>query len=394
MQNVYSLYYTLKGHLTQFLFFLDHRNFITFIWMVLAAILSQNVTLGSWDNALPFDVNAASTIRRFSRWLHNPKIDTQRIYDAIIRNALRNWEGGRIVLALDTSMLRAKACAVRVSMIYLGRAIAIAWCVLEHKSSSVKFADYIGVLALARSRLPKDVEVIFLADRGFVSKKLMRQLNEWRWIWRIRIKGNQVLYCKERRMTPKVLMLQKGNAMLFSGNIRFERGLEGLSLSAGWSRGADEPWYILSNDRASGENFMEYGMRFDIEEEFRDEKSGGFALEKSRVKGTEALERLILVIAVATIITLNEGLAVVAEGNRKKVDSHWKRGLSYFQIGWRWILKQICRATITLHSSLELKAMNDPLPVAPTRKESVLRRKRKNPEWHFKSFTPCYDLPV
>jgi len=117
-------------------------------------------------------------------------------------------------------------------------------------------------------------------------------------------------------------------------------------------------------------------------------------LEKSRVEGTEALERLILIIAVATIITLNEGLVVVAEGNRKKVDEHWKRGLSYFQIGWRWILKQLCRATIALRCILELRAMNDPLPVAPTRKQSVLRRKRKNPKWHFRAFIFCHDLPV
>jgi hypothetical protein len=139
---------------------------------------------------------------------------------------------------------------------------------------------------------------------------------------------------------------------------------------------------------------MEYGMRFDIEEEFRDEKSGGFSLEKSRVEGTEALERLILVIAVATIITLNEGLTVVREGNRKKVDGHWRQGLSYLQIGWRWILKQLSRTTTALQCSLELRAINDPLPVAPTRKESILRRKRKNPKWHFKSFIPCYDFNV
>jgi hypothetical protein len=71
MQNVYSLYCTLQERLAQLLTFLDRRNFITFIWMLIAAILSQSVALGSWNIVLPFDVNAASTIRRFSRWLHN-----------------------------------------------------------------------------------------------------------------------------------------------------------------------------------------------------------------------------------------------------------------------------------------------------------------------------------
>jgi hypothetical protein len=252
----------------------------------------------------------------------------------------------------------------------------------------------IDVLTLERSSLPEGATVIFLADRGFVSRKLMRHLNEWGWTWRIRVKGNQVLHCKNERMIPKVLILQKGSAMLFSGNIRFGRVLENLSLSAGWSRNSDEPWYILSNDSASVEIFMEYGLRFDIEEEFRDEKSGGFSLEKSRIEGPKALERLILIIAVATIVTLNEGLVVVAEGNRNKVDPHWRRGLSYIQIGWRWVLKLLCWVTIAVQCSLELRAMNDPLPVAPTRKESVLRRKRKNPKWHFKALISCHDLPA
>jgi hypothetical protein len=392
MQDVHSLYSTLNECLKQYLVSVDMRNSVTFAWMVLGAILSKNITLCSWDIALSFEVNAASTIRRFSRWLHNPNIDIKRIYDAIISETLRNWGGKRIILALDTSMLRDNVCAVRISMICLGRAIPIAWSVLEHKSASVKFAAYKAALAQARSRLPENVQVILLADRGFVSKKLMRQLNDWGWIWRIRIKANQVLYCKERMMTPKMLRLKKGSAKLFSGNIRFGKSLVGMSLSAGWSRGTDEPWYILSNDPASGEIFMEYALRFNIEEEFRDEKSGGFKVDKSRVEGPEALERLILVIAVATIITLNEGLEVVVEGNRKKVDGHSLRGLSYLQIGWRWILKQLQKTTMALQFSLSLRVMNDPLPAAPTRKESVLRRKRKDPKWHFKSIIHCQDL--
>jgi hypothetical protein len=141
--------------------------------------------------------------------LHNSKIDIKRIYDSIISAALRDCGGKRIIIALDTSMLRENACAVRISMIYLGRAIPIAWRVLEHKSASVKFAAYKEVLEQARSCLPESAQVTFLADRGFVSKKLMRQLNEWGWIWRIRIKGNQVLYCKDRRMTPVMLRLKK-----------------------------------------------------------------------------------------------------------------------------------------------------------------------------------------
>jgi hypothetical protein len=387
------LYHTLGNRFVQPLSFLDLRNFSTFIWMILAVLLSRNPTLSLWACQLPFDVNAATTTTRFERWLHNKKIDTGRLCEAVICAAIRNWNPSRIVLALDTSMLRDRFCAVRVSMICLGRALSLAWKVLEHGSSSVKFKDYRDVLKQARARLPEGTEVVFLADRGFVSKKLMKQLNEWGWDWRIRIKGNQVLHCRGRRMTPKMLGLQKGNAMMFSEVIDFGGNLHGLSLSAGWSRGGDEPWYILSNAPARSEVFMEYGLRFDIEEEFRDEKSGGFNLEKSCLQNTEALERMILIMTAAALVALNEGWAVTAEGKRREVDTHWCRGLSYFQIGWRWILKQLSRAKMELKCCIELTVRNDPLPVGPTRKEAIKRRKRKDPKWHFRTVIQYNSLP-
>jgi hypothetical protein len=282
---------------------------------------------------------------------------------------------------------------IRICVIYMGRAFPIAWRILKHDSSSVKFEEYQEVLEQARSRLPEEIEVIFLADRGFTSKKLMKFLNECKWNWRIRIKGNQVLRCHGKRITPRMLVLQKGNVMLFSRIIEFGKELQVLSLSAGWSKHSDEPWYILSNGEADVERFMEYAQRFDIEEMFRDEKSGGFNLEKSGLEDVMALERLILIIAVATMVILHEGLVVMEEGKVREVDAHWNRGLSCFQIGWRWILKQCGKAMVTLKCCIELRPVNDPLPVAPTRKESIRRRRRKNPKWHFRKVIQCTSLP-
>jgi hypothetical protein len=392
MQNVFMFHHTLGKRFVQLVSFMGLRNFRVFIWMIIAAIVSQNVTLPAWDIALPFVVYAASTQARFRRWLYNPKIDTRVIREILFQNAIKNWDT-RITLAFDTSMLRDEFCMIKVCVIYMGRAFPVGWRVLKHKSASVKFAEYQEVLMQVRDCLPKGIEVVFLADRGFPSQKLMRLLNEWGWKWRIRIKGNQVLRCQGKRMTPRMLVLQKGNAMLFGGMIEFGRELRGLSLSAGWSQHNDEPWYILSNDAASVEHFIEYAQRFDIEELFRDEKSGGFNLEKSGLKDAMALERLILIIAVATLVILHEGLAVIDEGKIKEVDAHWRRGLSCFQIGWRWILKQLGKAVAMLACDIELRPVNDPLPVAPTRKESIKRRKQKDPKWHFKKVIQCTALP-
>ncbi|GGL95496.1 hypothetical protein GCM10010840_36960 [Deinococcus aerolatus] len=58
---------------------------------------------------------------------------------------------------------------------------------------------------------------------------------------------------------------------------------------------------MVSDEPTSVETFAEYGERFQIEEGFLDEKSGLFELGDSRLRDAASLERLILVLAVATL---------------------------------------------------------------------------------------------
>jgi hypothetical protein len=77
----------------------------------------------------------------------------------------------------------------------------------------------------------------------------------------------------------------------------------------------------------------EYGLRFDSEETFLDEKSGGFQLQASELATPEALERLLLIVAIATLHLTSLGWGVVQAGKRRWVDTHWDRGLSYLKMG-------------------------------------------------------------
>ena len=70
-----------------------------------------------------------------------------------------------------------------------------------------------------------------------------------------------------------------------------------------------ELWYIVSNETTTLQTFAEYADRFNLEEEFLDEKSKGFQLEKSKgfqlekseIRSVMALSRLCLVVAVAAL---------------------------------------------------------------------------------------------
>ena len=50
----------------------------------------------------------------------------------------------------------------------------------------------------------------------------------------------------------------------------------------------------------------------------------------------DALACLGLILATATLYLVSTGTAIVSLGLRQLVDTHWQRGLSYFQIGWRY----------------------------------------------------------
>jgi hypothetical protein len=362
----------------------DIRNIATFLTMLVCLLASQSACLSMWISLLSERGKAGSHIRRFTRWLGNSSIDPHVWYAPLFRYALRAWGDMPIYLALDTSMLYDRFCCVRISMICMNRAIPVTWCVLEHDSSTVQYVRYAHLFGQVEKLLPKGVKIFFLADRGFVCKKLMFCLQELGWTWRIRVKNNQKLKIRNGFITPKTLPLSPGKAILFSRNVNFGKGLENISLSAGWARGTQEPWYVLSGDGASIEVFMDYARRFGIEEGFRDEKSGGCELETSCIRDSQKLERLLLVIATALIVAVSEGTSVTLMGKREEVDPHHFRSLSYFQIGLRWIINCLWKNVKKLFGHCLLRPLDDTLPVASTKKESRRRQRMKNPAYLFR----------
>ncbi len=68
---------------------------------------------------------------------------------------------------------------------------------------------------------------------------------------------------------------------------------------------------VVSDEPTNATTLDEYGLRFDIEEAFLDEKSGGYQIHTSRLATPEALERLLLILAIATLHLTSIGVGVV-----------------------------------------------------------------------------------
>lgn len=121
----------------------DVRHLQTLVWMVIGLICSGCISLTRWGVYIQSRAcYAQSRQRRWSRWLHNPRINVQRLYSPLIATALSQWEALEIVLILDTTMLWEQYCVIRVCVKYRGRAVPEKGRVLAHESASVCFQEY------------------------------------------------------------------------------------------------------------------------------------------------------------------------------------------------------------------------------------------------------------
>ena len=164
--------------------------------------------------------------------------------------------------------------------------------------------DYQDLLRASAKLLPPGVKVIFLADRGFADTKLMRFVTqELNWNHRIRLKSDAWIWRQGYGWKQlRDFHLGRGEAWLMQ-NVKLtkthEYGWVHLALARDPISG--ELWYIVSNETTTLQTFAEYADRFNIEEEFLDEKSNGFQLQKSEIRSVMALSRLCLVVAVAAL---------------------------------------------------------------------------------------------
>jgi hypothetical protein len=148
-----------------------------------------------------------------------------------------------------------------------------------------------------------------------------------------------------------------------------------VHLAAARPVGSDEYWYVISDEPTAVQTIEEYGLRFDIEENFWDDKSNGFQLESSLIRSAKALERLCFVLAVTTLYLVSLGTSVVKQGKRRFVDPHWFRGTSYLKIGWKWVSYALSRG-YELIASVYLSSESDPEPAIASKKQAQRRQDR------------------
>jgi DDE family transposase len=349
----------------------DARHLKTLCWMMIGMIESQNVHLNGFGVYVISRAQVAqSHQRRFRRWLSNRRIDVISAHHALVRQSLSGWKQQRLYLSLDTTVVWNYFCIVWVGVVYRGRTVPVAWQVVAQSSSTVRLWTIQRVLKQAARVMPDEVAIVLLADRGFADGKLMKYLKEnLGWHFRIRIKRSFGFQLQGQWRKVSSVQLQPGQAYFTpSVSVGKTKPYPNVYLAFAHDKQSDENWVIVSDEPTTLQTFAQYRLRFCVEESFLDLKSNGFNLEASRLRDKFALSQLCGVIALTMLFLVLQGVQVVASGQRRRVDAHWKRGMSYLKLGWNWI-----RLAITHQWKIQvfqfLSSRTDPQPAIASKRQ-------------------------
>lgn len=373
MSSSQELYNRLDERLRELVHVKNGKQVTNWIWVIVGVLQSQSSNLSQIANFLPMETKAESRVTLIRRWLMNPQIEVWAFYQKILEHVLTGWSKVEAYLILDGVMVFGDRWQIfRVSLRHGCRAIPIAWTIVAGKGL-VKVARLKEMLEKVQKFLKKYVkQVRFLADAGFRDCAWAQLCLKLGWNYAIRVAGNTYLTLADGTSHRLDYLVPENCNRYFQNVLLTQEAKLQTNVSVTWTtnkKGEPEMVAILTNQIACYARLREYACRMSIEQSFRDDKSGGFDMQHTRLQHAERIDHLLLAIAIATLWCHELGEFVLKQGDavRCQVDPAYQRTLSLFQLGLRWLKRSLATGIYSLPdfqailSDLRLKPVAIPI---------------------------------
>jgi len=289
---------------------------------------------------LPLPIQADSRSKRLRRFLDNAAVEVPHFWAPLARLILQTLvhAGAPLRLLVDRTEIEARYNLLVVAVAFRRRAFPLLWVELGH-AGCCDLAEQRRLLRQVREWIPVGAQVIVIGDREFRSTRLAQWIAAQGWEFVLRLKcDTRVETAPGRWVRLDQLGLEPGERRWLHGlRVAHSRCFGPVPVALIWARGAQEPWYLMTSLTTLAQAQRHYEVRGWCEQLWRDFKSQGFDLEATGVQRSERLERLLLGLALATAWVLWLGAEVVKRGLRRRVDEGYRRKLSLFQLGLRWL---------------------------------------------------------
>jgi hypothetical protein len=327
----------------------------TFVWLLVGVYQSRSVNLSKIAGKIPGKAVLVSVTRRMSRLLANPAIMVREWYEPIARQWIDSQakQGQQIRLIVDGSKVGFAHQLLMVSLAYRRRSIPLAWTWVEHVRGHSTGATQLALFTYVRSLLPKGMAVLLVGDSEFGPVEVLRQLDQWGWDYVLRQKTSvKVCLAQETEWHHFGSWVeQPGQSRWLGQGWLAESEIYPVNLLVHWAVGEEEPWCLVTNLPDRRLTLQAYGRRMWTEEMFGDLKRHGFDLESTMLHHADRLSRLTLAVVLLYVWSVSTGARTIHEGRRHLVDRKDRRDLSIFQIGLRFIERQLINS-LPVHLSL------------------------------------------
>jgi hypothetical protein len=308
--------------------------------LVCGVVFAQSATLAKASAATPGPAMNQSKTKRSQRVLANPHLQVGRAQRRLIQRVLANRQG-RIALLLDATTTGATAhqpgtMTLMLALAWHHRAIPLWWRSWETTTKGQHWRGAIkAMVTTVTALLPRDTEVLLLADRQFPGRPLLRLLTHQQWHYLLRVRRTFLVHLPDGRCPIRDLVAAPGRQ-------RFLRDVTVAStrtnVVAVWPRHSTDPWLLVTDLSPTHKRCGEYRRRTWEEELFRDLKSMGWGWDRSRVRQPKRVERLLLVLALATLWMLALAHRVITTGQRHLLEPTPHR-FSRFRLGCAFLAR-------------------------------------------------------
>ena len=327
----------------------NRKQLVNWAWLAVAIFQAKSIALSQIAVFLPGSAKAESRVMRLRRWLSSQQGSVWALYRPLLVHVLAPFAGRAVYVILDGTLVFGNRMQIfRLSLVHKNRAIPLVWKVIPGKGNT-RVSQLEGMLTQAAEVLNGSVgSVTLLADRGFRDHHWAALCLRLDWQYVLRLPANTWVNLPDGGSGRiDQWAVPQGRRRFYPQVTRTKKATLTTALSVGWThptaKQPAERIAVLSDQPAGPARLRAYGKRMLIEQSFKEDKSGGFDLDHTRLLNPQRLERLLLAVALATLWAHELGEYVLRGGpaRRQTIDAGTQRELSLFQLGLRWLKRCI-----------------------------------------------------
>jgi hypothetical protein len=318
----------------------------TLAMLVTGLFLGRHVQFWSIALWLPFDIQLTSLVRRFERFVADPRIEARKWFKPFVEAMYLSFGNETQYLIIDSTQAGSQCRTLMAAITYHQTVLPVGWKTYKGKKGHLKGEQHRALLESVQPYLRYAKRVIVLGDAEFSSEPVIAWLLDKQWDFVLRFQNRYQVQLTAAGEWQSMKAIYEAADLKAGQTLHWEQvgytqshQLPDLTVTVQWGKEHDEPICLVSSLPAAELPEQVYERRYWIETLFGNHKSRGFQLARTHLTDPEHIDRLLLAIAIATCFTLGLGTHLIIIKQTHLVDRTDRRDLSLFQLGFRWLFR-------------------------------------------------------